>query len=117
MKYSFLIFFIIFYFSYSIEINIFHGDKIFNKNTPIILNLLSQDTNEQKSNVDLICIIDISGSMNGNKILLVKESLKKLISLMTDKDRISIVLFNHQSFKILDLTYTTSSNKIEIINK
>ena len=29
----------------------------------------------------------------------------------------SIVLFNHQSFKILDLTYTTSENKIDITNK
>ena len=117
MKYTCLLFISFFYVSLSIDISILNGEKLFNKYTPIIVNLLSKDTSKQTSNVDLICVIDISGSMTGEKILLVKESLKKLISLMTDKDRISIVLFNHQSFKILDLTYTTSENKIDIKNK
>ena len=117
MKYTCLLFISFFYVSLSIDISVLSGDKLFNKYTPIIVNLLSKDTSQQTSNVDLICVIDISGSMTGEKILLVKESLKKLISLMTEKDRISIVLFNHQSFKILDLTYTTSENKIDIKNK
>ena len=117
MKYTCLLFISFFYVSLSIDISVLSGDKLFNKYTPIIVNLLSKDTSQQTSNVDLICVIDISGSMTGDKILLVKESLKKLISLMTEKDRISIVLFNHQSFKILDLTYTTSENKIDIKNK
>ena len=117
MKYTCLLFISFFYVSLSIDISILNGEKLFNKYTPIIVNLLSKDTSQQTSNVDLICVIDISGSMTGEKILLVKESLKKLISLMTEKDRISIVLFNHQSFKILDLTYTTSENKIDIKNK
>lgn len=117
MKYTCLLFISFFYVSLSIDISILNGEKLFNKYTPIIVNLLSKDTSQQTSNVDLICVIDISGSMTGDKILLVKESLKKLISLMTEKDRISIVLFNHQSFKILDLTYTTSENKIDIKNK
>ena len=117
MKYTCLLFISFFYVSLSIDISVLNGDKLFNKYTPIIVNLLSKDTSKQTSNVDLICVIDISGSMTGEKILLVKESLKKLISLMTEKDRISIVLFNHQSFKILDLTYTTSENKIDIKNK
>ena len=117
MKNTCLLLISLFYISLSIDISIFNGDKLFNKNTPIILNLLSKETSEQISNVDLICVIDVSGSMTGEKIILVKESLKKLISLMSEKDRISIVLFNHQSFKILDLTYTTSENKIDITNK
>ena len=117
MKYTCLLFISFFYVSLSIDISVLSGEKLFNKYTPIIVNLLSKDTSQQTSNVDLICVIDISGSMTGEKILLVKESLKKLISLMTEKDRISIVLFNHQSFKILDLTYTTSENKIDIKNK
>ena len=105
MKYTCLLFISFFYVSLSIDISVLNGDKLFNKYTPIIVNLLSKDTSQQTSNVDLICVIDISGSMTGEKILLVKESLKKLISLMTEKDRISIVLFNHQSFKILDLFF------------
>jgi uncharacterized protein YegL len=117
MKYFFLIIVNLLLLSKSIDISISHGERVFNPNVPIILNLKSQDTNTQISNVDLICVIDISGSMQGEKIILVKESLKKLVSLMSDNDRISLILFNHQSFNILDLTYTNSGNKIMIFNK
>ena len=88
MKYFLLILVNLILLSKSIDISISHGERVFNPNVPIILNLKSQETNTQISNVDLICVIDISGSMQGEKIILVKESLKKIVSLISYNDSI-----------------------------
>lgn len=100
----------------SIDISILKGEKLFNENTPIIVNILSEEKKEKSSNVELICVIDVSGSMEGEKIKLVKQSLKLLLEMMGDNDKLGLVLFNHYSQMLLDLTYTTTENKKNIIN-
>ena len=101
-----------------IEISILKGDKLFNKNTPFVINLIShqQDENEKKCNADLICVIDISGSMYGPKIEQVKQSLKILIELMDEKERICLILFDDRAEIFYELNYLTKPNK-EILNK
>ena len=100
----------------AIDISILRGEKLFNKNTPIVVNIVSEEMNEKTSYAELICVIDVSGSMVGEKIKLVKQSLKVLLELMGEKDKLGLVLFNHQSQKLLDLTYTTKENKKNIIS-
>ena len=100
----------------SIDISILKGEKLFNQNTPIVVNIVSEEIKEKNSNVELICVIDVSGSMMGEKIKLVKQSLKVLLEMMGEKDKLGLVLFNHDSEKLLDLTYTTPENKKNIIN-
>ena len=100
----------------SIDISILKGEKLFNKNTRIVVNIVSEEIKEKNSNVELICVIDVSGSMMGEKIKLVKQSLKVLLEMMGEKDKLGLVLFNHDSQKLLDLTYTTPENKKNIIN-
>ena len=100
----------------AIDISILKGEKLFNKNTPIVVNIVSEEMKEKTSYAELICVIDVSGSMVGEKIKLVKQSLKVLLELMGENDRLGLVLFNHQSHKLLDLTYTTKENKKNIIS-
>ena len=100
----------------AIDISILKGEKLFNKNTPIVVNIVSEEIQEKSSNAELICVIDVSGSMAGEKIKLVKHSLKILLELMGEKDKLGLVLFNHQSRKLLDLIYTTKENKKIIIS-
>ena len=100
----------------AIDISILRGEKLFNKNTPIVVNIVSEEMKEKTSYAELICVIDVSGSMVGEKIKLVKQSLKVLLELMGEKDKLGLVLFNHQSQKLLDLTYTTKENKKNIIS-
>ena len=95
----------------AIDISILKGEKLFNQNTPIIVNIVSEEIQEKNSNVELICVIDVSGSMMGEKIKLVKQSLKVLLEMMGANDKLGLVLFNHQAEKLLDLTFTTSENK------
>ena len=100
-----------------IDISIIKGSKLFNQNTPFIINLSTPqpDENDKKSNADLICVIDISGSMMGEKIWQVKESLKILLSLMDEKDRLSLILFKNSACNYFNLQYLTKKNK-EILN-
>ena len=101
-----------------IEISILKGDKLFNENTPFVINLSCPEPEDdtKKSNADLICVIDISGSMDGIKIRHVKNSLKILLDLMDEKDRICLILFESEATNYFDLNYLTKENK-KILNQ
>ena len=81
--------------------------------TPFVISLSSIDTAKKMKGVDLICIVDVSGSMYGNMINLVKETLKYLVSLMQDNDQLAIIPFNSgiPSEALLILTTMTENNK------
>jgi Mg-chelatase subunit ChlD len=102
-----------------INISIIKGDKLFNLNTPFVINLSTEqpDENDKKSNADLICVIDISGSMYGEKIMQVRESLKILLNLMDEKDRLCLILFNDTAHNYFNLQYLTKKNKEILIQK
>ena len=105
--------------SNDIDISIIKGDKLFNKNTPFVINLTTPqpDENDKKSNADLICVIDISGSMRGEKIRQVKESLKILLDLTDEKDRLCLILFNNNAYNYFNLQYLTKENKEILTNE
>ena len=61
--------------------------------------------------IDISVALDISGSMSGSRINLAKKSLKKLISIMDEKDdKMSLITFNHETQKIFGLL---DKNEIE----
>ena len=96
-----------------VRMSILKGDKLLNENTPFVINLSTPQPNEndKKCNVDLICVIDVSGSMCGEKIYQVKESLKILISLMGEKDRLCLITFSSNAKNFYNLEYLTKKNK------
>ena len=96
-----------------IRMSILKGDKLLNENTPFVLNLSAPQPNEndKKCNVDLICVIDVSGSMSGEKLYQVKESLKILLSLMDEKDRLCLILFESDAENYFNLSFLTKKNK------
>ena len=102
-----------------INISIYKGDKLFNENTPFVIDLIapeSKDQEEIRVSADLICVIDISGSMCGEKIHLVRESLKILVDMMDPKDRIALILFNENAQLFYELEYLTEENKKKLKN-
>ena len=87
--------------------------------TPLVVELSSEDKNEKIKGVDLICVVDISGSMvynNSTKLYLVKESLKYLVKLMNENDKLAIVAFNHDAYTKLSLTQMTEEGKNDANN-
>ena len=48
--------------------------------------------------IDLICVVDQSGSMAGEKLALLKQTLIYIVDQMTDLDRLGLVSFDTQAF-------------------
>ena len=48
--------------------------------------------------IDLVCVVDQSGSMRGDKIALLKDTLDYIIDQMRSLDRLAIVSFNSTAF-------------------
>ena len=104
--------------SISLEINKSksHKDQT-GRLTPLVVTLSCPDVDEKVKGVDIIFVVDISGSMwDQKKLDLVKESLEYLVSIMEQRDRIALVIFSDKSKIIGNLTEMTQDNKTEIIN-
>lgn len=65
----------------------------------------------QKVPIDLILVIDKSGSMSGEKESLVKQSIKYLLTILTEKDRICLITFQNHSEYITPLLQVSDANK------
>ena len=100
-----------------LNISILQSQKLFNKNTAFVLSLNSPDKIERESCVDVLCVIDISGSMKGQKLSHVKLSLKSIISFMNPKDRLCIILFSDDAKIYLDLAFMTDETKKNYLEK
>jgi Mg-chelatase subunit ChlD len=100
-----------------LTISVLQSQKLFNKNTAFVLSINSPDKIDRESNVDVLCVIDISGSMKGQKLNHVKLSLKSIISFMNPKDRLCIILFNDDANVYLDLNFMTEETKKEYLEK
>lgn len=76
----------------------------------------------------IICVIDVSGSMDSpvstegeehgfSRLDLVKHSMKTMISMLGDNDYLSIVTFSTDSKIILSITQMDSNGRLNAINK
>lgn len=73
-------------------------------------NSLDEERLSQAS-LDLVCVIDCSGSMNGFKLTQVQQSLVYLMEMLQPTDRLAIVAFNSQAAILNSLRLVTKENK------
>jgi len=92
-----------------------HIDKSGNY-TPLVVSLSTEDKDEKMKPVDLICIVDVSYSMVGDPLNLVKESLKYIVNLMNETDNFALVTFSDISYFVNNLTKMTEENKSKILD-
>ena len=85
--------------------------------TPLDVSLSTEDKSTKVKPVDLICVVDVSGSMMGAAINLVLESLKYLINLMDESDNFALVTFSSDATLVSGLTKMTEENKKKILDK
>jgi len=71
----------------------------------------------KRTPLDLVCVIDNSGSMRGEKIALVRNTFQYLLQYLSDSDRLSIVIFDHEASRLFPLIRITEENKDKILQK
>ena len=84
-----------------------------NHTIPLLISLKEKTLDEEKvqrTPLDLVFVIDRSGSMSGNKINQVKQTLLKLLELLDPLDRLSIVLFDNHIQVVSNLRRATKEN-------
>jgi uncharacterized protein with von Willebrand factor type A (vWA) domain len=57
-----------------------------------------KELDELRVPVDLVCVVDQSGSMQGDKIRLLKDTLNYIIDQMGSLDRLAIISFDTGAF-------------------
>ena len=84
---------------------------------PALFTLKTQDNPEStRAPLDLVCLIDVSGSMDGEKIKLVRNTLSSLLGLLGEEDRLSIVKFEDKTKRLTPLLRVTADNKPKFEN-
>jgi Ca-activated chloride channel family protein len=57
-----------------------------------------------KKPVDLVVVLDVSGSMHGEKIAAARNSLIQFIDLLDDRDRLAVILFSQDVIALTPLS-------------
>ena len=95
--------------------------KTANQTVPLLLNLKEVNFEnlgvEVDSKIDLVCVIDISGSMNGLKLDYVRRTMKKLLKFLGNGHRLAIVLFDDEAQTYMNFKLVNPANigKINLI--
>jgi len=66
---------------------------------------------QERQPTDIVCVLDVSGSMTGDKLRLVQDAIRFIIDQSTTKDRISIIAFNTRGSRILRLRAMSGEGK------
>ncbi|KAL3838251.1 hypothetical protein ACJIZ3_022842 [Penstemon smallii] len=72
---------------------------------------LSDDACHLRAPIDLVTVLDVSGSMEGSKLALVKRAVNFVIDNLGPSDRISIVSFESHARRILPLSRMTEHGR------
>ena len=70
-----------------------------------------------RAQVDLVAVIDRSGSMSGDKINLVKETLLFVLTQLTAKDRLCLIVYDDEVESVFELTYVTEEGRSYLRSK
>ena len=87
-----------------------HEDKT-GKLTPLVISLTSDDVQNKINYADLIFVVDVSGSMSGNRIKMVKETLNYIVDITNENDGIALITFHSSASLRQGLTRMTKANK------
>lgn len=90
---------------------------ILNPQTPsevvgcLVLEAQGTENKLNRTGVDIVCVIDTSGSMQGEKLDLVKKTLSFMLTQLGDNDRVCLVKFTTSAERLCKLTRCTSAGK------
>lgn len=65
----------------------------------------------ERQPIDIVCVLDVSGSMQGDKIRQVQDATRFIIGQADPKDRVSIVAFNNRASRVIRLCKMNAEGK------
>ena len=65
--------------------------------------------------LNLVAVVDKSGSMSGQPLALVRESLKQIVGQLRPGDQLTIVLYGDTAHRYMQPTRITATNKAEVL--
>ncbi|KAK3231129.1 hypothetical protein Dsin_003010 [Dipteronia sinensis] len=71
----------------------------------------SSETASHRAPIDLVTVLDVSGSMTGPKLQMLKRAMRLVISSLGSTDRLSIVAFSATSKRLLPLQRMTAQGQ------
>ncbi|GMP50293.1 hypothetical protein CsSME_00016969 [Camellia sinensis var. sinensis] len=97
---------------------------IFNKTTApleesefkVMLELTGAGSGSDRSGVDIVTVLDVSSSMEGEKLEKMKIAMLFMIKKLSPIDRLSVVKFNQVSHRLCPLRQITENSQREIEN-
>jgi uncharacterized protein YegL len=72
---------------------------------------------KERGTLDIVAVVDVSGSMGGSKLELAKTTLEFIVENLTDKDRLCIVAYDSSVTVPLNLAKMTESGKSTAMDK
>lgn len=66
--------------------------------------------------MDVLCLIDQSGSMFGEKIQLVRDTMKYVLKMLTPKDRLSIAVYENVGSRVCPFKFVNEDNQQSLLN-
>lgn len=81
------------------------------KEAHLLITLEGEKYKGERKPLSLAAVIDVSGSMQGEKVEYAKRSLKKLVEHMTDQDTLAILAFSTQVFMVSEPARMTQEVK------
>jgi len=88
-----------------------HGDGIFELNLELNAAQTTYDPHSMEKRVDIVLVLDRSGSMQGLKMQYAKKAVLKLIDLLSQEDRLSLVSYSDDVRRHCHLVNLTNRNK------
>nr|XP_011460448.1 PREDICTED: uncharacterized protein LOC105349370 isoform X1 [Fragaria vesca subsp. vesca] len=80
-------------------------------NFPVLVSILAPPLQDSEGHgrtpIDLVTVLDVSGSMEGTKLSLLKQAVRFVIENLGPSDRLSIVLFSSSSRRVFPLQRMT----------
>jgi hypothetical protein len=67
--------------------------------------------------LDVVLVLDVSGSMSGAKIALVRESVVRMLELLSPRDQVSIVTFNSTAQRHTPLLRVHGDGLAQLVSK
>lgn len=83
-------------------------------NFRVLLELTGQGNVNHRPGLDLVTVLDVSGSMQGDRIEKLKKAMEFVVKKLSPIDRLSIITFSKNANRLCPLRQINESSKVDI---